>query len=94
MKKMEFYKLSERKNNEAGKVAYVYKKHTFAEELLEYHYEDMGHECVSVYCVLKGNWTPYGAVRDCGDHYIKANYSSYDRIDKVTFQVTRDVEDI
>ena len=38
-------------------------------------------------------WTPYGCVRDCGDHYIKANYSSYDRIEKGTFVITKDVDD-
>ena len=44
--------------------------------------------------VIKGKYTPCGAVRDCGDHYIKANYSSYNRIDKETFAITKDVCDI
>lgn len=38
-------------------------------------------------------WTPYGCVRDCGDHYIIANYSSFDRIEKGTFAITKDVDD-
>jgi len=43
--------------------------------------------------VIKGKFTPYCAVRDCGDHYIKANHSSYTRIEKGTMRVTSDVED-
>lgn len=38
-------------------------------------------------------WTPTGCARDCGDHYIIARYSRYDRVDKKTLQVTKDVED-
>lgn len=38
-------------------------------------------------------WTPYGAARDCGDHYIVARYSQYDRVDKKTLTITRDVDD-
>lgn len=45
------------------------------------------------YVVFKGSWTRYGTVRDCGDHYIKAQYSRYDRIDKETLEITKDVED-
>ena len=43
--------------------------------------------------VFKGRWTPYGVCRDCGDHYIIARYSRYDRIDKATLEITPDVED-
>lgn len=45
------------------------------------------------YVVFKGRRTPYGYVRDCGDHYIKAQYSRYDSIDKETLEITVDVED-
>ena len=38
-------------------------------------------------------WTPFGAARDCGDHYIIARYSQYDRVDKKTLAITRDVDD-
>lgn len=38
-------------------------------------------------------WTPSGCVRDCGDHYIEARYSRYDRVDKKTLKRTFDVED-
>lgn len=38
-------------------------------------------------------WTPYGCARDCGDHYIIARYSQFDRVDKKTLQITFDVED-
>lgn len=40
------------------------------------------------YVIFKGNHTPYCAVRDCGDHWIRAGYSSYYRIDKATMQET------
>lgn len=39
------------------------------------------------------SWTPSGTARDCGDHYIIARYDRYDRIDKHTHAVTKDVED-
>lgn len=55
----------------------------------------LGNEFESTtYVVFTGRWTPYGMVRDCGDHYIKAQYDRYDRIDKKTLEITRDVEDI
>lgn len=38
-------------------------------------------------------WTPTGCARDCGDHYIIARYSSYDRVDKKTLEIVKDVED-
>lgn len=38
-----------------------------------------------------GTW--YGMCRDCGDHYIIARWSRYDRIDKKTLKMTCDVED-
>lgn len=47
----------------------------------------------TTYVVFRGRRTPYGYVRDCGDHYIKAQYSRYDSIDKETLEITRDVED-
>lgn len=47
----------------------------------------------TTYIVFKGSWTRYDTVRDCGDHYIKAQYSRYDRIDKETLEITRDVAD-
>ena len=43
--------------------------------------------------VFKGRSTAWGMCRDCGDHYIIARWDRYDRIDKGTFKVTRDVED-
>ena len=48
----------------------------------------------TTYVVFTGKRTPYGYVRDCGDHYIKAQYSRYDRIDKNTLEITKDVDDI
>lgn len=38
-------------------------------------------------------FTPYGVARDCGNHYIIANYNSYDSVDKKTLEVAKDVED-
>lgn len=40
-----------------------------------------------------GNWTPSGCARDCGDHYIVAKYSSYDRVSKKRHKITKDVPD-
>lgn len=51
-----------------------------------------GSKCT--YVVFKGRFTPSGYVRDCGDHYIKAQYSGYDRIDKETLEITENVDDI
>ena len=63
-------------------------------EKIRFHYEyDNGHAESTTYLVIKGKYTPYMSVRDCGDHYIKANYSSYDWIDKKTLLVIHDVED-
>ena len=45
------------------------------------------------YVVFKGSWTRHGSVRDCGDHYIKASYDQFDRIEKGSLEITRDVED-
>ena len=45
------------------------------------------------YVVFTGKYTPYETVRDCGDHYILAGYSSYTRIDKNGLKVTFNVED-
>ena len=46
------------------------------------------------YIIFRGSWTRSGSVRDCGDHYIMANPSRYDRIDKKTLEITKDVEDV
>ncbi len=43
--------------------------------------------------IFTGPYTAYGMCRDCGDHYIIARYSRYDRIDKDTLEITKDVED-
>lgn len=43
--------------------------------------------------VLRGKYTPVLCARDCGDHFILARYDRYDRIDKETFKITKDVED-
>jgi hypothetical protein len=66
-------------------------------EILCYDWRDEEKAAGCVYCefvVFKGSWTRYDSVRDCGDHYIRAKYSSYERIDKETLDVTKDVEDI
>ena len=43
--------------------------------------------------VFRGNRTPFGAIRDCGDHYIKALYSSYRWIGKDLKTIREDVAD-
>lgn len=63
-------------------------------ELLVHTYDDYPlKNCQTTLVVFKGRYTASGMCRDCGDHYIIANYSSYDRIDKGTMKLTRDVED-
>lgn len=67
-------------------------------ETLEEMYEeengrDGGGTTYAVMRATKQRWTPYGMCRDCGDHYIIARWSRYDRIDKGTFNRTLDVED-
>lgn len=52
-----------------------------------------GLEESTTYVVFKGTWTRSGTIRDCGDHYIYAGYSSYTRIEKDTLEITEDVED-
>lgn len=47
----------------------------------------------TTYVVMKGRFTRWGMCRDCGNHYIIARWDRYDRIDKVTFERTLDVED-
>ena len=58
-------------------------------ESLEESWEDGS----TTYVVFTGRWTRYGMCRDCGDHYIIARWSRYDRIDKETYKRTPDVED-
>lgn len=47
----------------------------------------------STYIVYEGNQTPYCFCRNCGDHFIIARWSGYDRIDRYTMEITVDVED-
>ena len=35
-------------------------------------------------------WTPSGCFRDCGDHYIYANYSRYQKYNKKTLELLND----
>ena len=59
-------------------------------ELLREEWNDGGSQTLVVF---KGSHTPYGMCRDCGDHYIIARWSRYDRVDKDTMAITKDVED-
>ena len=43
--------------------------------------------------VMTGPRTIFGMCRDCGDHYIIARYDRYDRIDKATLTLIKDVAD-
>ena len=49
------------------------------------------------YIVFRGDAdhkrTRYLMCRDCGDHYIIARFSRYDRVEKDTLEITVDVED-
>lgn len=50
-------------------------------------------ELIRKFYVLRGKYTPKFEVRDCGDHYIKANFQTFDWIDKNTFEIIKDVQD-
>lgn len=81
--------------SEANKKWYNRKGYTMTGETLTFEWlDEQGHENGIEYVIFKGSWTRYGTIRDCGKYYIKANYSSYSRIDKETLEVTNDVEDI
>lgn len=41
----------------------------------------------------KGLYTPSGTARDCGTYYIVAKYDGYDKVDKETLLIEKDVED-
>ena len=67
-------------------------------ETLEERYtgNDEYDSSMTEYVVMKAtkrNYTSYGMCRDCGDHFIIARYSRYDRIDKKTLKITFDTED-
>lgn len=82
---------------EENKKWYDRKGYHMTGELLCMDWRDEKDAVGCVYCeyvVFKGSWTRYDTIRDCGDHYIWARYSRYDRIDKKTLEVTRDVEDM
>lgn len=55
---------------------------------------DRGRSYESRKVVFKGRWTPYGCIRDCGDHYIEAQIDRYSRISKDLQTITDDVEDV
>ena len=67
------------------------------ETLTEGYRETTGKDAGSTtYVVMEAKgkqWTPYGMCRDCGDHYIIAKWSRYDRIEKGTLNFTHDVDD-
>lgn len=68
------------------------------ETLIEEYREERGRDgggCTYVVfkCKPGHHGTRYGMCRDCGDHYIIARWSRYDRIDKKTLEITFDVED-
>lgn len=64
-------------------------------ELIQKTYDsgdDLGKDVITK-VVFQGCWTPCGAIRDCGDHYIEALYSSYKWISKDLTTIKTDVED-
>ena len=63
-------------------------------ETLEERFVDLfGMEHGAVYAVMRGKATLYGMCRDCGDHYIIARWSRYDKVDKATLNIEYDVDD-
>lgn len=63
------------------------------ETLTEIMTDIYGLETSTTYVVMEGSFTAYGMCRDCGNHYIIARYSRYDRIDKNTLEIEFDVDD-
>lgn len=55
--------------------------------------ETWPHDLKFEFNIVLGRYTPCGFCRDCGDHYIVARFSRYDRLDKETLEYTFDVED-
>lgn len=71
-----------------------YHNHYVTDKLLEERTGDIITRTIILKSKNKnGQYTPYGCVRDCGDHYIIARYSSYDKVEKNTLKITNYVED-
>lgn len=82
--------LSEDNKNWYNRKGYTMTGETLTEETTDIS----GATSVTEWVVFKGTWTRYMSVRDCGDHYIIARYSRYDRINKNDLSIIKDVEDI
>lgn len=94
MKNIKFVELN---NKDREHFQRIYTKHNVI-GYLEYEVDDMGITVQRGRVVLKMKpgqkaFTPYMAARDCGDHYILAQYDRYDKIEKSTMNVILDVED-
>lgn len=90
-------KAIERSKMKEHREAYDHKGYHITGEIIAVDWRDDPNAVGCVYCeyvVFRGSWTRYDSIRDCGDHYIWARYSRYDRIDKETLEITRDVEDV
>lgn len=81
------------KNGERLKNIKPPKGFTFTGEYICHEYVSHSYNEIRVYAVIKGDYTPCGYLRDCGDHYIKGWYKEWDRIDKITFKITCNVKD-
>ena len=97
-KLMTTYSISERRLSPEDVAFYAaanaYRDLTPTGELLEVHNPEARAGIVSkAKVVFTGKKTGYDTVRDCGGHYIIALYDRFDRIDKATMQVTKDVPD-
>ena len=75
-----------------------YSDHTVTKDLLQIDsISDNGNSGQMIRVIIvKGTWTPSGCARDCGDHYIKANYSRYDKLIRFheTSLITRVIKDV
>ena len=66
-----------------------YKDHVVTRDLMEVSDRDPingNSGCFGRYIIVKGSWTPHGCFRECDGYYIRANYSSYDKL--ITFPGT------
>ena len=76
-----------------NKINARYGLHTDGQTLVKKTKMSDGWPHATTLIIFTGTHTPFGYVRDCGDHYIEALYSSYRWISKDLTTIIEDVED-
>lgn len=90
---MKRFTLGTIEKTEENKNFYNRKGYTMTGETITETVNGIAGEESTTYIIFKGSWTRSFSVRDCGDHFIIARYSRYDRINKSDFSLIVDVED-